>query len=95
VKYNSTTPDAFPVGNLEHPAYSCGLAPIGHHLLAPPKAHLGSHKFLSGDDVKAAEIWWLKFQDTYCYQEAIEKLVPLYDKCLNGGGGGGVDNVEK
>jgi hypothetical protein len=37
VKYNSTTPGVFPVGNLERQAYSPDLAPSGYQLLPAPK----------------------------------------------------------
>ena len=38
------------------------------------------------DDLKDAVQKWLTSQAASFYKEGIQKLVPLYDKCLNNGG---------
>jgi hypothetical protein len=55
------------------------------------KEFLGGRRFKSDEEVKDAVKEWLNWLAAEVYDEAIQKLVTRYDKCLNVGG----DYVEK
>jgi len=68
------------------PPYSPDLAPSDYHLFLHLKKFLGTKRFDDDDDLKDAVQKWLTSQAAAFYAEGIQKLVPLYGKCLNNGG---------
>jgi hypothetical protein len=61
------------------------LAPSDVHLFPKLKEFLGGTRFKS-DEVKDAVKEWLNGLAAEVYDEGIQKLVTLYNKCLNVGG---------
>jgi hypothetical protein len=74
---------AFPVGDMEHHAYSPDPGPSNYHLLPALKEHLGGHRFKSDDNMETVAKQWLSKKDINFHQQKIEKLTPLYNKCFS------------
>ena len=70
---------------MDHPLYSPDLVPSDYHLFLHLKKFLGGQQFDDDDDLKDAVQKWLTSQVVAFYEEAIQKLVHRYDKCLNNG----------
>ena len=67
---------------MDHPPYSPDLSPRDFHLSLHLKKFLGGKRFDDDDDLKDAVQKWLTSQAAAFYEEAIQKLVPRYGKCL-------------
>jgi hypothetical protein len=50
------------------------------------KTSLGGRRFHGDNEVKEAVNTWFVSQAASFYDAGIQKLVPLYDRCLNTGG---------
>ena len=72
--------------NFDHSSYGPDLAPSDFLLFFCLKKFLAGQRFVNNDDVKEAVKKWLSSQAATFYEEATQKLVPRYDKCLNNGG---------
>ena len=70
---------------MDPPPYSPDLAPSDFHLFLHLKKFLGGKRFDDIDALEDALQKWLTSQAAAFY-EAIQKLVPRYDKWLNNGG---------
>ena len=66
-----------------HPSHTPDLAPSDYHLFLHLKKFLGDKRFDDVDDLKDAVKKLLTSQPAAFYEEGIQKLLPLYDKCLN------------
>ncbi|GFU91560.1 histone-lysine N-methyltransferase SETMAR [Trichonephila clavipes] len=67
---------------LYHPPYSPDLAPSDFHLFLHLKSFLADKHFNNDKELKENVSNWLKTQAATFYEEGIQKLVPLYDTCL-------------
>ena len=67
----------------DHPPYSPDLAPSDFHLFRELKAWLGGQCFAANDKLQDAVKTYLSWLVANFFAEGIEKLVSIYDKCLN------------
>ena len=65
--------------------------PGDFHLLPTLKEFLGGRRFKSNEELKDVVKQWLNGLEAEVYDEVLQKLVIVYDKCLNVAG----DYVEK
>jgi hypothetical protein len=77
------TSAAFPVGDMEHHAFSPDLGHSDYHLLPALKECLVDHRFKSDDNTKTVAKQWLSKKDINFHQQKTEKLIPLYNKRLS------------
>ena len=76
---------------LDHPPYSPVLSPCDFHMFRPLKAKLGGKQFETNDQVETFVRNWLDTPPTSFFENGMEKLPKLWEKCVIKGG----DYVEK
>jgi hypothetical protein len=67
----------------DHPSYSRDLVPIGYHLFTKMKVWLTTQRFHTNEEFMDGVNNWLHNLAALFFDEGLQKLVSLYDKCLN------------
>jgi hypothetical protein len=67
----------------DHTPYSLDLTPSDFHVFLHLKTSLRVRRFHDDNKVKEAVNTWFASQAALFYDAGIQKLVPLYDNCLN------------
>jgi hypothetical protein len=70
----------------DHPSYSPDIVPSDFYLFLHLKSFLADQQFHKANEVKEAITTCFASQVASFYDEGTQKLVQLYDKCLNNGG---------
>jgi histone-lysine N-methyltransferase SETMAR len=69
----------------DHSPYSPELALSDCHLFTYQKTWLGSQRFNSNEELTEGAKTWLSSQEADFFDTGVQKLIPPYDNCLNGG----------
>ena len=70
----------------DHPPYSPDLAPSDYNLFSKMKVWLATQRFHTNEELMDGVNNWLHNSEAPFFEEALQKLLSRYDKCLNVGG---------